>query len=87
MLVEHEGAVMPVVGIHPLAEILAHPLLVMRLGEGDGVVPDRDAFLFAHHAVDGILQTVRNECLLALQGIVVGAHRREEAEADDQQPA
>ena len=84
MLVEDEGAVMPVIGIHPLAKILAHPLLVMRLGEVDGVVPDRDTFLFAHQSIDCILQAVCDECFLALQGIVVGAHGSEEAEADDQ---
>ena len=54
-------AVVAVIGIHPVAEIFRHPVLVAGLGDGDGIVPDGDAFLLAHERRELVLDAVGDE--------------------------
>lgn len=75
--------IMPIVGIHPDADIIDHPELVAGLGIDDGIVPDGDAFLLALHRRDPIPHAVGEKDFLPLEGGAIRLHSGVKAKADD----
>ena len=85
--VQHENAVVTVIGAQPEAEIVRHPGLVAGAGEQDGVVPHRHRLLLAPERRELVLDAILDEEALPGERDAVRLHHGIDPEgAHRQQP-
>lgn len=81
--IQYIDPIMPIVGIHPDADVIDHPVHVAGLGIDDGIVPDCDAFLLAIHRRHPVPHAVGEKDFLPLEGDAIRLHSGVKAKADD----